>query len=142
MWRTSSAELRLVLPGLIANFLTSYSSFEVNRLRVELSGGVRDGQFDQTPSSLEPLLSWQHNENCLNCRDADEDPRFYQDGSPSVFLTVHQAKNSTESAEYLENIRSKYVEGKWPPSSIVYKKKFWKSALELQKAYPELSSPP
>ena len=96
-------------------------------------------QFDQTPSSLEPLLSWQHNENCLNCRDADEDPRFYQDGSPSVFLTVHQAKNSTESAEYLENIRSKYVEGKWPPSSIVYKKKFWKSALELQKAYPELS---
>ena len=48
---------------------------------------------------------------------------FYQDGSPSVFLTVHQAKNSTESSEYLENIRSKYVEGKWPPSSIVYKKK-------------------
>ena len=100
-------------------------------------GAVRQlCQFDQTPSSLEPLLAW-HNGTCESCRDADGDPRFYQDGSPSVFLTVHQAKNSTESAEYLEHIRSKYVEGKWPPS-IVYKKKFWTSAAELQKAYPEL----
>ena len=33
------------------------------------------GQFDQTPSSLEPLLAW-HNGTCESCRDADGDPRL------------------------------------------------------------------
>jgi len=91
---------------------------------------------------FESLLSWKHSdgEHCRNgigCENIGGDERWYKHGVPKVYWTAHHAVEPEKTAQFLERIRTKQKEDKWPPA-IVYEAKFWPSGEELHEAHPDL----
>ena len=102
--------------------LLDHLTIDPTEVRAQLPGVSSRGLWMKNTRGQCPF----HAKSCLLNRDLEFDeihvPSFrdvlsmftcrflHQDGSTSVFLTVHQAKTLTESSEYLEHIRSKYVE--------------------------------
>lgn len=96
-------------------------------------------KFDNDYHEFVDMLRWNPQDgHHTTTGDIASDPKFYPDGAAKAFFTAHNCKDPSATAKMLDEIKSRWEEGLYPPSTITFKGRFWASGSELRKEHPEL----
>lgn len=99
-------------------------------------------KYDNDRTEFQEMLRWEPGGDACSegtgCSNIMADNRFYPKGAAKAFFTAHNAKDPSETKNWIEKVNARFKAGKYPPTTIVYERRFWKDGQELRNHFPDL----
>eukprot|EP00931_Biecheleriopsis_adriatica_P003123 TRINITY_DN10441_c0_g1_i1.p1 TRINITY_DN10441_c0_g1~~TRINITY_DN10441_c0_g1_i1.p1 ORF type:complete len:915 (-),score=172.48 TRINITY_DN10441_c0_g1_i1:42-2708(-) len=96
-------------------------------------------KYDNDYHEFKDLLQWKPDDGAqIALGDIAADAKFYPQGAAKSFFTAHNCKDPKATAAMLDEIERRWKQGTYPPSTITYKGRLWRSGQELHESHPDL----